>query len=77
MKHTICFIDDAIPVSQYGDFFNDTDIINESVIQFLIKQETAQWRDPIIHQLCNTLIKDKANWSHILYKLHIRNSIRS
>lgn len=63
MKHTICFIDDAIPVSQYGDFFNDTDIINESVIQFLIKQETAQWRDPIIHQLCNTLIKDKANWS--------------
>ena len=63
MKHTICFIDDAIPVSQYGDYFNDTDIINESVIQFLIKQETAQWRDPIIHQLCNTLIKDKANWS--------------
>lgn len=26
MKHSICFIDDKIPVSQY-EYFNDTDII--------------------------------------------------
>ena len=63
MKHTICFIDDTIPVSQYGNYFTDTDIINESVIQFLLKQEDASWRDPVICQLCKTLIEDKVNWS--------------
>ena len=34
MKHSICFIDDKIPVSQY-EYFNDTDIINGSVLSFL------------------------------------------
>lgn len=37
MKHSICFIDDKIPVSQY-EYFNDTDIINGSVLSFLLKK---------------------------------------
>lgn len=63
MKHTICFIDDKIPVSQYADYFVDTDIINESVIQFLLKQKDADWQDVVIKHLCETLISDRANWA--------------
>lgn len=37
MKHTVCFIDDKIPVSQFDKYFKDTDIINESVLAFLKK----------------------------------------
>lgn len=28
MKHTVCFIDDKIPVSQFDKYFKDTDIIS-------------------------------------------------
>ena len=36
MKHTVCFIDDKIPVSQFDKYFKDTDIINESVLEAVL-----------------------------------------
>lgn len=63
MKHTICFIDDKIPVAQYGEYFNETDIINESVIRFLLKQEGTDWQDLTIKTLCEQLLRDGENWS--------------
>ena len=63
MKHTVCFIDDKIPVSQYNEFFSDTDIVNESVINFLLKNEGTQWDDPIVKVMCDKLISEKDKWS--------------
>ena len=63
MKHTICFIDDKIPIAQYGEYFNETDIINESVIRFLLKQKDADWQDLTIRMLCERLLSDGENWS--------------
>ena len=63
MEHTICFIDDKIPVAQYGEYFNETDIINESVIRFLLKQEGTDWQDLTIKTLCEQLLRDGENWS--------------
>lgn len=63
MKHTICFIDDKIPVSQYPQYFQDTDIINESVIRFLLKQEGTDWQDKTIKMLCEELLNEGENWS--------------
>lgn len=63
MKHTICFIDDKIPVSQYNEFFSDTDIVNESVMNFLLKNENTQWDDIIVKDLCTKLINNKEKWS--------------
>ena len=63
MKHTICFIDDKIPVSQYPDYFKDTDIINESVLNFLLKKEGTNWSDTAVKNMCERLINDSENWS--------------
>ena len=60
MKHTICFIDDKIPVAQY---FDDTDIISGMVIQFLLKNEETEWDDQIVKGLCERLLNDTINWS--------------
>lgn len=62
MKHTICFIDDKIPASQYMQYFEVTDIINESGLKFLL--QNADWQDDlVIRNLCETLIQDRNNWS--------------
>lgn len=63
MKHTICFIDDKIPVSQYPQYFQDTDIINESVLQFLLKNEETNWDDNAVKQMCQTLLTKRLEWS--------------
>ena len=60
MKHTVCFIDDKIPVAQ---FFNDTDIISEMVISFLINNQETEWGDPVVKELCERLLNDTGNWS--------------
>lgn len=60
MKHTICFIDDKIPVAQY---FDDTDIISGMVIQFLLKNKETEWDDQIVKGLCERLLSDTKNWS--------------
>lgn len=60
MKHTICFIDDKIPVAQY---FNDTGIITEMVIQFLLKNKETRWDDLIVKGLCERFVNDSMNWS--------------
>lgn len=63
MKHTICIIDDKIPVAQYVQYFKEADMINESVIRFLLKQEDADWQDLTIRKLCERLLGDENNWT--------------
>ena len=63
MKHTVCFIDDKIPVAQYSDYFNDTDIISSSVIKYLLKQKATNWEDVVVKNMCEKLINEPKNWS--------------
>lgn len=63
MKHTVCFIDDKIPVAQYNEYFNDTDIISSSVIKYLLKQEATNWEDVVVKNMCEKLINEPENWS--------------
>jgi hypothetical protein len=63
MKHTVCFIDDKIPVAQFSEYFNDTDIISGSVIKYLLKQKTTNWEDDVVKKMCEKLLKEPAKWS--------------
>lgn len=63
MKHSICFIDDKIPISTYGDFFNETDIINGSILKFLLHQEGLEWEDPVVKSLCEKLLDEPDIWT--------------
>lgn len=60
MKHSVCFIDDQIPVSQ---FFNDTSIVTDIVIDFLLKRTDTKWNDPIVKKLCEKLRYEADKWS--------------
>lgn len=60
MKHTVCFIDDKIPVAEY---FDDTDIITGSVIKYLLKQEATNWEDVAVKNMCERLLNEPDNWS--------------
>lgn len=62
MKHTICCIDDRIPVSQYPDFFKETDIINEQVIRFLLVNN-EDWEDSSVKSLFEYLLKNESEWA--------------
>ena len=63
MKHTVCFIDDKIPVAQYSEYFNDTDIISSSVIKYLLKQKATNWEDVVVKNMCEKLLNEPENWS--------------
>ena len=83
MKHIICLIDDKIPVSYFSQYFNDTDIINESVLNFLIQNESAVWEDSIVKMLCATLMEQREQWvvnaftSPHFYWNYIENAVYS
>lgn len=62
MKHSICFIDDKIPVSQC-EYFKDTDIINGSVLNFLLHNEATDWSDTVVMELCRRLLDEPNKWS--------------
>ena len=62
MKHTICFIDDKIPVAQ-SEYFDDTSVINESVLQYLLKNKSIEWEDLSVKRMCQTLMDKRDEWS--------------
>lgn len=62
MKHTVCCIDDRIPVAQYPEFFKETDIINEQVIRFLLVNN-EDWEDSSVKLLFEYLLKNDSEWA--------------
>lgn len=81
MKHSVCFIDDKIPVSQYSEYFNDTDILNSSVIKYLLQQEKTVWDDSVVKALCKKLVDEPQNWvisaftSPVFYSNYVEESV--
>lgn len=63
MRHTLCFIDDKIPVSQVSKYFDETGLITGSMISFLLSSNDVDWQDAAIKQLCAKLTDQKEEWS--------------
>lgn len=55
MRYSICIIDDDIPATGV-EGIRDTELLNASNLQFLLKQEEKPWSDPIIKNLILTLL---------------------
>ncbi len=83
MKHSVCFIDDKIPVSQYGEYFNDTDIISGSVIKYLLQQPNTEWSDSVVKSMCEKLLSEpqklavSAFTSPAFYSNYIKETVYS
>lgn len=80
MKHSVCFIDDKIPVNQ---FFNDTSIVTDIVIDFLLKRTDTKWDDPVVKKLCEKLCSEADKWtfsaftSPAFYENYIEDNVYS
>lgn len=83
MKHSVCFIDDKIPVSQYSEYFNDTDIISGSVIKYLLLQPNTEWNDSVVKSMCEKLLGEpqklvvSAFTSPAFYSNYIKETVYS
>jgi hypothetical protein len=58
MRYSICIIDDEIPATGI-DEIRDSDLLNSSNLQFLLKQEEKPWTDEIVKNLVKTLLDEK------------------
>ena len=65
MKHSICCIDDKIPVSKYPEFFKETEALNEQVLRFLLINEQIGWEDSVIKSLFAFLIDKSPPVRHL------------
>lgn len=62
MVHSICIIDDSIPLGDEKLFIDDTGRLNSSNIELLLSQEDIKWEDDV-KELFIKLVKDKESWS--------------
>lgn len=63
MDRAICCIDDKIPVDKFPEFFNDTEIVEASVLRFLVKK-VDDWGDKDVKNIMSKILsKDKWNVS--------------
>lgn len=80
MKHSVCFIDDKIPVNQY---FNDTDIVSGMVVDFLLKSPDTKWNDSVVKKMCEKLRSESDKWafsaftSPAFYENYIKDNVYS
>ena len=62
MSHSICLIDDSIPLGNENLFIDDTGRLNSSNIELLLNQEDVEWEEAV-KALLLKLIKDKKSWN--------------
>ncbi len=62
MAHSICLIDDSIPLGDAKLFIDDTGRLNSSNIELLLNEEEDKWEEPV-KELLENLINDKDSWS--------------
>lgn len=67
MKYSICYIDDRIPVENYPQYFEDTKIINESSLSFLI-QNIDIWEEEAVQGLVKELLSRKETLNIAAFK---------
>uniref|UniRef100_UPI0005706539 hypothetical protein n=1 Tax=Treponema pedis TaxID=409322 RepID=UPI0005706539 len=63
MKTTVCYIDDKIPVANFAEYFEDTKLIDQQVLRFLLKNDTTDWsEDENVKGVIVSLLDHSADW---------------
>lgn len=56
MRYSICIIDDEIPAGIEG--IRDSDLLNSSNLEFLLKQDSKPWTDEVLKNLIQKLLEE-------------------
>ena len=60
---TVCYIDDKIPVAKFPEYFEDTKLIDQQVLRFLLKNDTTDWsEDENVKGVIVSLLDLSADW---------------
>lgn len=60
---TVCYIDDKIPVANFPDYFEETKLIDQQVLRFLLKNDTTDWsEDENVKGVIVSLLDLSADW---------------
>ena len=60
---TVCYIDDKIPVANFPDYFEETKLIDQQVLKFLLKNDTTDWsEDENVKGVIVSLLDLSADW---------------
>lgn len=60
---TVCYIDDKIPVANFPDYFEETKLIDQQVLRFLLKNDTTDWsEDENVKGVIVSLLDHSADW---------------
>lgn len=79
MRHSVCIIDDSIPASNYPEFIDDTKLLGQSVLTYLL--QNTDWSDDNVKSLVSKISDDTANWYLTAFKNpsfffnHVRDNI--
>ena len=64
MKTTICYIDDKIPVNQFPEYFEESGLIEQSILSFLLKNDKTDWSEDInVKGVIELLMKGNEYWT--------------
>ena len=66
MRHSVCIIDDSIPAGNYPNFIDDTKLLGQSVLTYLL--EETDWSDDNVKSLVSKISGDTNNWYLTAFK---------
>lgn len=66
MRHNVCLIDNTIPANQHPEFIQETKLLDESILKFLILN--SEWDEPPVKDVVETLLADAQNWKVSAFK---------
>lgn len=62
MKRKICIIDDSLPTSDYPDFIDETQLLDQSILKYLC-HEHESWPEEPLRELLLEIFKDHDDWT--------------
>ena len=63
MKTTVCYIDDKIPIANFPEYFEDTKLIDQQVLRFLLQKKKTDWSgDENVKGVIESLLGHSDDW---------------
>lgn len=62
MKRKICIIDDSLPTSDYPDFIDETELLNQSILKYLCHHHES-WPEEPLRELLLEIFKNHDDWT--------------
>lgn len=62
MKRKICIIDDSLPTSDYPDFIDETELLNQSILKYLCHHHES-WPEVPLKELLLEIFKNHDDWT--------------